>query len=123
MTTKLRAGDLLLDEKGAVTKVLVVDEAGGAVHVRFYEGAYASADAVLAALRAQTLAWSIGHAPMALEALEEEKLATVTNEPVTDDELEGYRYYLEAMGGGAPAAKPKEEGFLARFWRTFGGST
>jgi hypothetical protein len=123
MTTKLRAGDILLDRQGAVTKILVVDEEVGALHVRLYEGEYPDADAVRAALRAKTLTWSIGHARMALDGLDEAAQTTVTNEPVTDDELEGYRYYLEAMGDVARTPKPKEEGLLARFWRTFGGST
>jgi hypothetical protein len=117
----VKAGDILLDREGKVTKVLVVDADAGAIHVRFYEGDFANAEAVLAAIRVKPLEWSIGHAPMSSEAFDAETYTTVTNAPVTEDELEGYRYYLEAMGSSA--APPKEEGFMTKFWRMFGGST
>ncbi len=114
------AGDLLLDREGKVTKVLVVDDDAGAIHVRFYEGEFASAAAVLEAIGAKKLDWSIGHAPMAAEAFDAETYTMITNAPVTDDELEGYRYYLEAMG---PPKPREDEGFFAKFWKMFGGST
>ena len=119
MKSPFKAGDVLLDREGKVTKVLVVDDAAGAIHVRFYDGEFPNADAVLAAIGAQKLEWSIGHAPMSSEAFTAETYTTVTNVPVTDDELEGYRYYLEAT----TEKPPPEEGFMTKFWKMFGGST
>jgi hypothetical protein len=123
MKCPFNAGDVLLDREGKVTKVLVVDDDAGAVHVRFYEGEFADAAAVLAAIRAKKLEWSIGHAPMSAEAFEPELHTLVTNAPVTEDELEGYRYYVEATGAGAAPARPEAEGFFTKFWKMFGGST
>ena len=108
MKGPFRAGDVPLDREGKVTKVLVVDD-----------GEFPNADAVLAAIGAQKLEWSIGHAPMSSEAFAAETYTTVTNVPVTDDELEGYRYYLEATTD----KPPPEQGFMTKFWKMFGGST
>ena len=119
MTTTLRAGDIVRDADGKVSKVLVVDDAAGTIHVRFYEGAFADNAAVAAALAAGPLGWTIGHAPMSLEGFDK-GLELVTNIPASEEELEGYRYYVEAMG--AAPAKPKE-GLLTKLARLLGGST
>jgi hypothetical protein len=42
----------------------------------------------------------IGHAPLAREGFLERHPKLISVEKVADSELEGYRYYLEAVGAG-----------------------
>ena len=83
-----------------VSKVLAVDES--AVHVRIYKNKFKS---LPESLDSSTLSlggigdpdgFGIGHAPVAREGW----LAShsfLKKEPVTEEELEGYKYYLEEM--------------------------
>jgi len=83
-----------------VSKVLAVDDS--AVHVRIYRNKFT---ALPESLDTSTLSlgglsdpggFGIGHAPIA----KENWLAShvfLKKEPVTEDELEGYKYYLEEM--------------------------
>lgn len=119
MKSSIEAGDILLDHAGAVTKILVVDEAASIFHIRLYRGAHASAESVLAALEADALEWSIGHAPVDAPSFGKAQYTRVTNEAVREDELEGYRLYV---GGMKQAAASSGDGFLAKFWRIFGGN-
>ena len=96
MTTKICAGYIPLDRKGAVTKVFV-DEAAGALHVRFYEGEYAAAAAFRAALAGGSLAWSIGHAPMALDGIDEAAQTKVTHEPAPLADLSPFLVEMKLM--------------------------
>ena len=123
MANPFRAGDIVLDNERHALKVLVIDEANGIVHVRFYDGDFADAEAVLAARNANGLAWTIGHVPLEIAALDPATCVTVAHEEVRDDELEGYRFYVEGMKASAEAAKKaKSEGFFHRFWKAFGGN-
>jgi hypothetical protein len=124
LVMSFKAGDILLDQEGKVTKVLVVD--AHTIHARFYDGTYADADAVKTAFEKKTIDWTIGHAPMSPDVFDPKTHSVVMNQPVTDSELEGYRYYMQDVGSEIAAReaepKKKEEGFFARFWRKFGGS-
>ena len=99
MSFPFQAGDVLLNGEGEVTKILVVDDARQIIHVRLYDGTYADDEAVRKALAANTLQWFLGHAPVAPEGVLEGEPRLVAHAPVTEEELEGYRYYMEAMGG------------------------
>jgi len=83
-----------------ISKVLAVDEY--AVHVRIYKNKFPSLPQNLdtATLSLGGLGdpdgFGIGHAPVAKEGW----LAShvfLKKEPVRDDELEGYKYYVEEM--------------------------
>jgi len=77
--------------KWSVTKVLAVDDF--AVHVRFYEDAFAEKPTKL---NSANLKIALGHTPLAKEGfLDGMELLQV--EPVQESELEGYRIYQEAM--------------------------
>lgn len=78
-----------------ITKVLVADEA--AVHLRFYKESFKS---VPTAIDTAKLHVSIGHAPLAREGFLKDEPKLISVEKVAESELEGYRYYLEAMSGG-----------------------
>lgn len=98
-------GQVLLSPDGSVTKVLVVDtfgERAHVLHVCSYQGRFTEQTAK-AALAAKTLAPFVMHAPFDPAAFDDAKV--IATEPVLDDELEGYRTYLEAM-----AAPPQERG-------------
>ncbi len=88
-----------LDEDGswAIARVLALDE--HAVHLRFYTDRFNDQpkDVDLAKLKC-----FIGHAPLAREGFEKEKRVLIKVVPVAEEELQGYRYYLEAMKGGPP---------------------
>ena len=84
----------------SVSKVLAVDDL--AVHVRIYKNRFPALPeqldtSVLSLGRlGEPGGFGIGHAPIAREGW----LASHTflkKEPVREEELEGYRYYLEAM--------------------------
>jgi hypothetical protein len=88
------------DGSFTISKVLAVDES--AVHVRIYNNKFSSLPQNLdtSALSLGKLGdpggFGIGHAPIAKEGW----LAShvfLKKEQVHDDELEGYRYYLEQM--------------------------
>ena len=83
-----------------VSKVLAVDEF--AVHVRIYRDKFPTVpqDLDTSALSLGRLGdrdgFGIGHAPMAKEGWLASQIF-LKKEPVRDDELEGYSYYLEGI--------------------------
>ncbi len=88
------------DEDGSwgVVRVLALDE--HTVHLRSYTDRFAEQpkDVDLAKLR-----WFIGHMPVAREGFDKERHVLIKVVPVAEDELEGYRYYLESTTGGPGA--------------------
>jgi len=121
MANSFRAGDIVLDNERQALKVLVIDEANGIVHVRLYDGDFADAEAVLAARNANGLTWTIGHVPLELGALDPATCVTVAHEEVHDDELEGYRFYVERFQDSAEAAtRTSSEGVFHRIRKAFG---
>jgi len=92
------------DGKWHVSKVLAFD--GEIVHVRMYANTFAdqpqSLDPTTLTLGSVggSGGFGIGHAPIAKEGFLGEKHYLVMVAPVTSDELEGYRYYLDAMRQG-----------------------
>lgn len=83
------------DGSWRIVRVLALDE--HAVHLRSYTDRFTEQpkDVDLAKLK-----WFIGHMPLAREGFEKERRVLIKVVPVAEDELEGYRYYLEAMKGG-----------------------
>ena len=89
------------DGKWHVTKVLAFD--GDVVHLRMYANTFPEqprpvdpASSHWGASEGRT-SFGIGHAPIAKEGFLSEKRHLVMVTAVTDDELDGYRYYLDAM--------------------------
>ena len=80
-----------------VMKVLAVDER--AVHLRAYANRYRErpkdVDPATLTLGGDPAEFGIGHFPMAKEGFLKEKAVLIKVVPVTEDELEGYRMYLE----------------------------
>jgi hypothetical protein len=76
----------------SISKVLEVDEF--AVHLRFYNEKFSS---VPTDIDTSTLTYLIGHVPLAVEGFLIEERILITVEDVKEDELEGYKLYLEAM--------------------------
>jgi hypothetical protein len=83
-----------------VSKVLAVDDT--AVHVRIYKNKF---QILPQNLDSSTLSlgkfgdadgFGIGHAPIAKEGWLDKRVF-LQNEPVREDELDGYKYYLEEM--------------------------
>lgn len=85
-----------------VTKVLVVDDF--AVHLRSYANHFeelpTGIDPSVLTLGSifEGGGYGIGHFPLAKEGFWSVDRAFLQRTPVVDDELEGYRRYLEAMG-------------------------
>ncbi|MBX7104241.1 MAG: hypothetical protein K1X57_09170 [Gemmataceae bacterium] len=84
-----------------VTKVLAVDEC--AVHLRTYANKFPElpADVDPATLTLGRVGdpggFGIGHYPVTKEGFLNENRVLIKVVPVMEEELEGYRYYLEAM--------------------------
>lgn len=96
------------DGSWRVTKVLALDEQ--AVHLRRYANTFREqpkdvdpAVLTLGGLNDPT-GFGIGHFPVVKEGFFKGKSVLIKVVPVKDDELEGYKMYLEAMNGGGPAA-------------------
>ena len=119
-------GDIFATYKGEkgyqLLKVLDIDIAYGVIHLYFYRGSYAevpSADEIedLIAKRnegrtstsfsdmlqemANSDYYEIMHIPLALKGFLADRPIFIKQSEVKEEELEGYRYYLEEMGGGA----------------------
>jgi hypothetical protein len=109
-SVELKEGGLyaIKDEDGSysVSKILKLDDE--VVHVRMYSNRF---DALPTDLDPTSLYMAgldkkpeerlgIGHAPMARAGFLSDQPVLIKVVPVTDDELEGYRYYMEAMGTG-----------------------
>ena len=89
------------DGRYSVSKVLVIDEFS--FHVRLYANKF---DAPPLDVKQEELSlggfgskegFGIGHAPMAKEGFLSSNLYFIRQEKVLESELEGYKYYLEAM--------------------------
>lgn len=89
------------DGSWRVMKVLAVDE--DAVHVRIYANKFAGQpkDIDPARLTLGSLTdpggFGIGHCPLAKEGFFEGNPALIKVMPVEEEELEGYKFYLEEM--------------------------
>lgn len=87
----------------SVMKVLAVDDMS--VHIRSYANKFTAkpADVDPAVLTLGGLndpaGIGIGHFPIAKEGFLQDNPVFIKQVPVTDEELEGYRMYLEAMNG------------------------
>ena len=75
-----------------ISKVLVADETS--VHLRSYKETF---KAVPTAIDTRKLTVFIGHAPLTREGFLKDQPKLITVEKVTEPELEGYRYYQDAM--------------------------
>lgn len=75
-----------------VSKILAMDES--TVHLRMYAEEFEQKPDEL---KSAALSAFIGHAPLAKEGFLLEQPELVTVEKVSEEELEGYKYYLEAM--------------------------
>lgn len=80
------------DGSYGVSKILALDEF--AVHVRFYSNKFETKPSDL---NSSNLKFLIGHAPMAKEGFLLDKPELLKVEKVSEEELEGYNYYLDAM--------------------------
>lgn len=80
------------DGKFSITKILALDEF--AVHVRSYNE---KLDTLPSTINTAELTLFIGHMPIAREGFLREKPTLISVEQVSEEELEGYRIYLEAM--------------------------
>lgn len=82
------------DENGKylISKVLACDEM--AVHLRFYNENF---DSLPTEIETKQLTYLIGHAPLAVEGFLKDSPTLICVESVTEDELEGYRLYLDEM--------------------------
>lgn len=83
------------DEDGqySISKVLEFDDS--AVHLRFYNEKFASIPSTIDTTK---LTFFIGHAPLAVEGFLKDSPVLIAVESVKDEELEGYKLYLKAMG-------------------------
>ncbi|PCJ65630.1 MAG: hypothetical protein COA58_09500 [Bacteroidetes bacterium] len=95
-TKDLVAGGLYLsknkDGNFEVSKILALDEF--AVHVRLYSEEFTEKPTDL---NSADLKFMIGHVPMAKEGFLLGKPELLKIENISEDELEGYRMYLNAM--------------------------
>lgn len=103
--TTFEAGHVIVPRAAPfhVSKVLRVDLLGPAlsiVHLRTYGPEQPSLEAARRAYEDGALRVWIGHAPIDGAEFTEASFVVLGREAVAEDELEGYRYYLEAMRGG-----------------------
>lgn len=77
-----------------LVKVLKVD--GGGVHLRFHVDRFFS---VPHDIDSENLTTAIGHMPVSTDHFNAWETVHVSQETVSDEELEGYRYWLEDGGG------------------------
>lgn len=92
------------DGSWSITKVLAVDDV--AVHLRTYANSFPDqptdvdpAELTLGGLD-DPAGFGIGHFPVDKEGFLQDNYVFIKVVPVEEEELEGYRYYLEAMEGG-----------------------
>ena len=92
-----------------IVKVLAVDDE--AVHLRIYANKFREqpTDVDPATLKLGSLndpsGFGIGHVPIAKEGFNGQTRILLKVVPVKEDELEGYRLYLEAMKGDGPTTR------------------
>ena len=75
-----------------ISKVLALD--GAAVHLRSYSGSYKE---IPRTVDTQKLTIMVGHMPLAPDGFVQSRPILISTEAVRENELEGYRMYLEAM--------------------------
>ena len=78
----------------AISKVLELDDS--AVHLRFFNEKFPT---IPQKIETAKLTYLIGHAPLAKKGFWNDSPTLITVEPVSEDELAGYKIYLEAMSG------------------------
>jgi len=78
----------------SVSKVLVLDNQNGIVHLRVYRDTFSLKPKNL---NSDSLHIMVGHFPLAKEGFLADKPELIKTEPVREDELEGYKMYLDAM--------------------------
>ena len=102
----LEAGDLFLVRSGdggyKVAKLLAID--ASAIHVRLYKEGFSEVPRFVntAALSMGTVhdtEFGIGHLPISRASFASWRPIRLQHEPVTEDELEGYRMWKDANGG------------------------
>jgi hypothetical protein len=76
-------------------KILKIED--NVVHIRAYGNRFWRRPSVAALTK---LDWSVGHMPFARSAVEKWRLEHITTQPVSDDELEGYRIWASEDGAG-----------------------
>ena len=95
-SNELVVGGLYLsqNENGTfgVTKILALDDF--AVHIRMYSEEFKTKPTDL---NSADLTFLIGHAPLAIEGFLLDKPELLKVEKVSEEELEGYNFYLEEM--------------------------
>jgi len=91
------------DDGFGVAKILAIDP--GAVHIRLYQERFPALERVRLDLP-RTLGsfgggkpFSVGHLPLSPQSFLSWQPVSVGFEPVTEDELEGYRIWQESQGG------------------------
>ncbi|MEM6804129.1 MAG: hypothetical protein AAF696_22180 [Bacteroidota bacterium] len=120
---EIRSGDIYAIRQGGkgyqLLKVLDVDIEFGGIHLYFYRGAHAEVPAaaeveeliekrnegrtattfseVLQEM-ANSDCYEIMHAPLSLKGFLADRPLFITHSDIKEEELEGYRYYLEEMG-------------------------
>ena len=107
MAPRFVAGDVFYTTLGPeyhLFKVLAVDEQLDCYHVR----CYVPVAAVPTAAEVAGLPVAVGHSPIAADGFGDPVL--LTHEPVQAHELEGYRYYLQAMQGASAPADSADSG-------------
>lgn len=75
-------------------KVLVYDDEYKSVHIRPYDTEYEEKPKDISS---KDLEYFIGHIPLSIKGFQEGNPELIKVEEVTEEELEGYRYYLDAM--------------------------
>lgn len=91
------------EDKFKVSKVLAIDDFS--FHIRMYANKFddppldVSSEELSLGGVDSPYGFGIGHAPMAKEGFLEEPTFFIRQESVSEEELEGYRYYLDAMQG------------------------
>jgi hypothetical protein len=133
MNRPLLPGDLVLDARGRLWKVLVIEPDAIGAHVRLYAGNYPDVAAARATMKAGVREVLVGHVPTRmpgsflpwiLPAPEPSACALVASVEVTDDELEGYREFVEGNARSDDAAADREDALLsARFRRALDRET
>lgn len=100
-----KAGDVYSvdtgEEKFSIVKVLAVEPA--VIHIRVYKEKFTTRPKEVDTKKLSLGSpndpdgFGVGHIPLELNAFKEWEPELIKNEPVTDEELEGYRMYMENM--------------------------
>jgi len=77
-----------------ILKVIAVDDEG--IHLRFYEDIFTDKPTSVCT---ETLEWFLGHIPMSWDVWDDMEKEQIQNDPVSKEELEGYLYWKDEVGG------------------------